>query len=55
MFKYIFWAGSIKGLTDDIELMSENYVKALHKVMKYISLNKVTKHPLRGIKPSVWD
>lgn len=55
MTKYIFWAGSIKGLLVDIELMAINYVEAKRKVLKYVILHTELKHPIRGVKPSGWE
>jgi hypothetical protein len=55
MTKYIFWAYSVPGLEQDIELLAHNYEEAKHKILKYISLNKVNVHPVRGTKPSVWE
>ena len=49
MVKYIFWAHSIKGLLEDIELMSHNYLKAKNRVLKYIVTNQVSKHPVRRV------
>lgn len=55
MNKYIFWAGSIEGLLVDVELYAINYVSAKRRVLKYIVLCAEFKHPVRGIKPSVWE
>jgi hypothetical protein len=55
MCKYIFWEGSIQGLEICVEVYAHNFKEAKNRVMKYISLNRTDKHPIRGIKPSEWE
>lgn len=55
MTRYIFWANSINGLLIDVELLAINYEAAKRRVIKYILNHTELKHPVRGIKPSVWE
>ncbi len=36
MYKYMFWAGSIKGLSGDLEIHADSWGKAIKAVKKHI-------------------
>lgn len=55
MYKFTFWANSVEGLIEDVEVFAHTYADALHRVMKHIYLDKTDKHEPRGTPPSCWE